>query len=125
MSLEPAWPGVIGAILLPALGHLYHFILAVNVTSGTGVPRTVLARIRLVLCRVLLGSAGFSSGSTRLDPWWTWAWPLRAYALLCVASGGLVWPLCSLILECASGPRESPAASERLDLTQGAAAPRR
>ena len=31
MSLESPWLGVLGEIFAPALGHLYHFILAVNI----------------------------------------------------------------------------------------------
>ncbi len=44
MSLESPWLGGLGAIVVPALGHLYHFILAVNITSGWGLRETHLAR---------------------------------------------------------------------------------
>ena len=36
MSLEWIWLGALGAVLLPAIGHLYHFVLAVNVSSSFG-----------------------------------------------------------------------------------------
>ena len=118
MSHEPAWLGLIGAILLPALGHLYHFILAVNVTSGLGFRERALGRIRLVLLAVLLGSAGFLLWKQTSDPWWTWPWTWRAYALLCVASGGIVWPLCSLSLETRKRPAGVSGRSQRIDLAR-------
>lgn len=116
MSPEPSWPGVIGAILLPAIGHLYHFMLAVNVTSGLGFRERALGRIRLVLLAVLLGSAGFLLWKHTVDPWWTWAWPLRAYAFLCLASGVVFWPVCSLSLKTRKRPSGVSVRTDFLDL---------
>lgn len=96
MTLEWPWLGWLGAILLPALGHLYHFILAVNVSSGWGYRESSLAPIRLFLLSVLIGSAGFLLSKHVADPWWNWDWPLCAYAALCALSGGLIWPITSL-----------------------------
>lgn len=116
MSHESVWPGLVGAILLPAAGHLYHFILAVNVTSGMGFSEKTQGRIRLVLCAGLLGSAGYLLWSHLSDPWWNWEWPGKAYVLLCVVSGGIFWPLCSLSLETRRRPAGVSSRSERLDL---------
>jgi predicted MPP superfamily phosphohydrolase len=116
MSLESAWPGVIAAIFLPALGHVYHFILAVNVSSGLGFRETTLARIRLALCAVFTGSACLLLGQHMADPWWNWGWPWQAYPILCVASGGLLWPLLSFNLNTRSRPAGVSGRSQRLDL---------
>ena len=119
MSLEWPWLGVLGAIVVPALGHLYHFILAVNVTSGWGFRETSAGPDPP-------GAAGDSGGLRRpscsgrhlADPWWTWAWPLRAYACLCVVSGGLIWPLTSLGLGMRRRPGGVTGRSELLDLAE-------
>jgi len=105
MSLESPWLGVLGAIFVPALGHLYHFILAVNITSGWGLRETSLARLRLVLLAILVASAAFLLARHVRDPWWNWVWPLRAYAYLCLVSGGLILPLTSLGLNAAPARR--------------------
>jgi predicted MPP superfamily phosphohydrolase len=118
MSLEWPWLGVIGAVLLPALGHLYHFILAVNVSSGWGLRETALARIRAGLFAVLVGSAALLLWKHAQDPWWTWIWPLRAYALLCLVSGGLIWPLTSLGLGVRRRPDGVAGRSDLLDLRE-------
>src|SRR5271165_864446 len=81
MSLESPWLGVLGAIFVPALGHLYHFILAVNITSGWGLRETSLARLRLVLLAILVASPAFLLARHVRDPWWNWVWPLRAYPM--------------------------------------------
>ena len=116
MNHDSAWLAVLGAILLPALGHVYHFILAVNVTSGLGFRERALGRIRLVLLAVLISSAGFLLWKHLSDPWWTWTWPLKAYALLCVASGAIIWPLCSLNLKTRKRPAGVSGRTQLLDL---------
>ena len=93
MSLDPPWLGVLVAIFVPALGHLYHFILTVNITSGWGLRETGLARLRLVLLAIFGASAFVLLASHLRQPWWNWYWPGRAYAWLCLVSGGLLWPL--------------------------------
>jgi len=116
MTLEWPWLGGLGAILLPALGHLYHFILAVNVSSGWGYRESSLARIRFFLLVVVGGSACFLLGKHVGDPWWNWDWPLRAYPALCVVSGGLIWPITSLALGLRRRPSGVTGQSELLDL---------
>ena len=118
MSLESPWLGVLGAILVPALGHLYHFILAVNVTSGWGLRETSLTRLRLVLVVIFGTSAACLLASHVRDPWWNWAWPLRSYAYLCLVTGGLILPLTSLGLGMRRRPSGVAGRSDLLDLEE-------
>ncbi len=118
MSVDWPWFGFIGAVLLPALGHLYHFILAVNVSSGLGFRESALMRIRVVLCAGLVWSAALLLWKHAEDPWWTWAWPFRAYAILCLVSGGLIWPITSLGLGVRRRPGGIVGLSDLLDLTE-------
>jgi predicted MPP superfamily phosphohydrolase len=117
MTLDSTWLGLIGAILLPALGHLYHFILAVNVSSGLGLRESRTDRIRAGLLVALVASAALLLWSHAQDPWWTWSWPLRAYPILCLVSGALIWPLTSLRLGMRGRPTGIHGRSELLDLT--------
>jgi predicted MPP superfamily phosphohydrolase len=77
---------------------LSHWILTINVGSGLGFRERTMDRIRAALF------AGFSVAAVFLlwkhvqNPWWTWPWPLYGYAVLCVTSGTLIWPICSLLL---------------------------
>src|SRR6516225_4776539 len=96
MSLESPWLGVLGATFVPALGHLYLFILAVNISSGWGFRETSLARLRVLLVLCFGGSAALLLACHVRDPWWNWNWPLRIYAYLCLISGGLSLPITSL-----------------------------
>jgi len=118
MSLEPPWLGVLGAIAVPALGHLYHFILAVNITSGWGLRETSLMRLRLVLLVILGASSALLLARHLQDPWWNWGWPLRAYAWTCLVSGGLVFPLTSLGLGMRRRPGWVDGRSDLLDLDE-------
>jgi predicted MPP superfamily phosphohydrolase len=97
MSPDWPWPAVVALAIPTGLGHLYHFILAINLASGLGYRESVLDRVRTGLF------AGFYASSALLlwrhlhdQPWWIWPWPLWGYAVLCAVSGTVVWPLCSL-----------------------------
>jgi predicted MPP superfamily phosphohydrolase len=118
MSLEWTWVGIIGAILLPAVGHLYHFVLAVNVSSGLGIRESQADRIRAGLFAGLFASAALLLWAHWQSPWWTWAWPCRAYAILCLVSGGLTWPLLSLRLGMRRRPEGITGRTEVLDLRE-------
>jgi len=120
MSLEWTYVGAIGTIFLPALGHLYHFLLAVNVSSGWGMRETPLARLRTVLLAALLGTAAWLLYAHLRCPWWTWAWPLRAYPLLCLISGGIVLPLASLQLAMRRRPSGISGRHDLVDLSEPA-----
>ncbi len=118
MSLDSPWLGAIVAIFVPALGHLYHFILSVNITSGWGLRETGLTRLRLVLLAIFGGSSALLLASHLSQPWWNWGWPWRAYAWLCLVSGGLIWPVESLRLGMRRRPREVAGRFDLLDLKE-------
>ena len=96
MNHDWPWPAVIALAIPAGLGHLYHFILAINISSGLGYRESAMDRVRTALF------AGFYVSSALLlwehlhHPWWTWSWPLWGYAVLCVVSGTVAWPLGSL-----------------------------
>jgi predicted MPP superfamily phosphohydrolase len=117
MSLESTWLGLLGGIVLPALGHAYHFVLAVNVTSGMGFSEAAAARIRNLLAVVLVATSALLLWRHASVPWWHWIWPLKGYVLLCVASGGLVLPLTSLALGLRRRPRRVSGRAAAFDLT--------
>jgi predicted MPP superfamily phosphohydrolase len=116
MSLDPQWVGALGAIFVPALGHLYHFMLAANITSGWGLRETALTRLRLVLLSILVASSAFLLASHMQNPWWNSAWPMRAYAILCLVSGGFILPLSSLRIGMRRRPTGVSGRSDLLDL---------
>ncbi|MFO0890838.1 MAG: metallophosphoesterase [Isosphaeraceae bacterium] len=118
MSLESSWLGVAGGLLLPAIGHAYHFIVAVNVTSGMGLKETTTARIRNALGVCLAATSGWLLWKHASAPWWTWDWPLRGYAWLCLISGGLTLPLTSLALFLRRQPARVSGRTECLDLAE-------
>jgi predicted MPP superfamily phosphohydrolase len=118
MSLEPPWLGVLGAIFVPALGHLYHFILAVNITSGWGLRESSLMRLRLMLLLFFGGSAAILLASHLRDPWWNWSWAFRSYAYLCLVSGGIILPFTSLGLGMRRRPAGVAGRSEVLDMDE-------
>ena len=91
------WPSSCSAV--PAgLGHLCHLILAVNIVSGLGYREAVMDRVRLALFAAFWVSSALLLWGHLQAPWWTWSWPSRGYAVLCVISGTVVWPLSSLAL---------------------------
>jgi uncharacterized protein len=118
MSLEWIWLGVLSAALLPAIGQVYHIVLAVNVSSSFGMREKTLHRIRACLFIVLLVSAALLFWCHLADPWWTWSWPARAYALLCVVSGGALLPINSLLLAVRKRPAGIVGHSRRVDLRE-------
>jgi predicted MPP superfamily phosphohydrolase len=79
-----------------AIGHLYHFILAVNVSSGWGVREHVAHQIRLALLAILMGSCLLMASESLDGPWWNWSWPLQGYAWICVFSCLVVLPASSI-----------------------------
>ncbi len=118
MSLDSPWLGTAAAIIVPALGHLYHFILSVNITSGWGLRETRLSRLRLALMLIFGGSAALLLAGHLKEPWWNWGWPGQSYAWLCLVSGGLVWPLTSLRLGMRRRPRGVAGRFDLLDLEE-------
>jgi uncharacterized protein len=98
MGLDRQWLATLVLALPPALGHLYHFVLMVNYSSGLGFRERVVERLRSVLIAVLIATAGLLLWGHIRDPWWNWVWPFRGYAILCLLSATVVAPLCSLRL---------------------------
>ena len=49
MSPDWAWLLVLALVIPPALGHLYHFILMINVGSGLGLREPVMDKMRDLL----------------------------------------------------------------------------
>ena len=47
------WPVVLALALPPAIGHLAHFVLLINVVSGLGYSETAMDRVRLFLFAAL------------------------------------------------------------------------
>jgi uncharacterized protein len=94
----------------------------VNVASSFGLRERTLHRIRASLFVVLLVSAALLLWSHLADPWWTWSWPARAYAFLCVVSGGALLPLNSLLLAVRKRPAGIAGHSKRVDLREGCGA---
>ena len=92
------WPAIVALAIPAGLGHLCHFILAINVCSGQGYRESTMDRIRGVLYAGLGASAALLLWNHLQHPWWTWPWPLRGYAVLCTISGTVGWPLASLAL---------------------------
>jgi uncharacterized protein len=116
MSLQWPWFSVLGTIVLPALGHLYHFILAVNVSHGLGFRQRVLDRLRAGLLAGLVATSAFLLWKHLQHPWWTWDWPLRGYVVLCVLSGGIIGPMASLRLAVRKQPSGIAGRSQLYDL---------
>jgi predicted MPP superfamily phosphohydrolase len=99
------WPAAVALAVPAGLGHLCHFILVINVASGRGFPEGTMARIRAALFTALGISSALLLAKHLHEPWWTWAWPLRGYALLCVVTGTVVAPLASLGLAARRRPQ--------------------
>jgi predicted MPP superfamily phosphohydrolase len=116
MSLDWPWPVVLALAVPPAFGHLYHFILIINVGSGLGLRETVMDRMRLLIVLGLGISSAVLIWMHMRAPWWTWHGPLWAYAALCVVSGMLTWPLCSLRIATRRRPDGIAGSSTILDL---------
>ncbi|MGP0064046.1 MAG: metallophosphoesterase [Isosphaeraceae bacterium] len=94
------WPWLaVAALAVPAgLGHLWHLILSVNIISGLGYREAVMDRVRTTLFGCFWATSALLLWCHFRTPYWSWSGPAWGYAILCVISGALVWPLCSLVL---------------------------
>jgi predicted MPP superfamily phosphohydrolase len=117
MSPDWPWPAIVVLAVPPALGHLYVFILAINVGSGLGYSEPVLDRFRSTLFAGLFVSSALLFWAHLRDPWWNWWWPAWSYAVLCVVAGVLVWPLNSLALALRRRPEGLRQRSSMVELT--------
>jgi predicted MPP superfamily phosphohydrolase len=116
MIREWSWPVVLALGAPAALGHLCHFVLAVNWTSSLGYRERILNRCRTVLFMVFWLSSALLLLKHVRDPWWRWSGPLLGYAVVCLVSGALGWPLASLWLAVRRRPAGLIGSSQILDL---------
>jgi predicted MPP superfamily phosphohydrolase len=119
MSLEWYGSPLAYAILLPAIGHFYHFVLSINVTSSLGLRQAHLDRFRLGLLAFFVASSVLLLWGHLNDPWWNWRWPWLGYAAICVFSGGVIFPLSSLNLALRKRPHGIAGRSPSVDLREG------
>jgi predicted MPP superfamily phosphohydrolase len=98
MSPDWGWVLVIALAIPPALGHLYHAVLLVNLVSSLGFREALLDRLRALLFLGLCASLVLLTMMHLRAPWWAWPWPWRGYALLCLVSGCVIGPLACLRL---------------------------
>ena len=112
MNHDWPWLAVVAPAVPAGLGHLYHLILSVNIVSGLGYRESVMDRVRTALFASFWASSALLLWGHLQSPWWTWSWPARGYAVLCVISGAVAWPLCSLILALRRRPQGIAHAAE-------------
>jgi predicted MPP superfamily phosphohydrolase len=120
MSLDWPWPVLLALAIPPALGHLYHFVVLINCCSGLGYREHVMDRMRRVFFGTLLVSSILLLWMHLHAPWWSWSWPLRSYAVLCVVSGAVIWPLNSWLITRRRPPVGISGSSVTVDLAQQA-----
>ena len=90
----------------------------INVGSGLGFREPVMDRMRDLLFAGSLVSSALLLWMHLRAPWWTWAWPLWSYAVLCVVSGTVIWPLNSLLIVRRRRPAGIDGSSVTLDLAR-------
>ena len=84
--MSPDWPWqAVVALAVPAgLGHLCHLVLTINILSGLGLREMVMDRVRTALFAAFGATSVLLLWAHLQAPWWTWPWPIRAYAVLCM-----------------------------------------
>ena len=100
------WPVALLLLLAAAIGHLCHFIMAVNIVSSFGYSERVLNRLRSWIFLALWVSSGALLWIHLRTPFWNWPWPFLAYPILCIISARLSCRLPRCTSRCESGPRE-------------------
>jgi uncharacterized protein len=116
--MTPDWHSVVTLALVvpPAVGHVYQFVVLINVVSGTGSSESVLDQSRTALFAVFWASSAYLFWAHLHEPWWRWSAPLFWYAALCTCSGLVVMPLCSLRLALRRRPKGISGSSRLIDL---------
>jgi len=118
MNPDWSWPVILVLAIPAALGHLYLFVLMINISSGLGFPEPHMDRVRALLFAGLWTSSAFLLWKHVHDPWWNWSWLFCSYALLCVVSATLVWPITSLRIAWRRQPDGIAGSSQTLDLAR-------
>jgi predicted MPP superfamily phosphohydrolase len=109
---------MLALVVPPAIGHFYHFVLLINVTSGLGFREHTMDRARTVLFAGFWASSALLLWAHLHDPWWSWRWPFRSYALLCVLSGMVLSPLASWRLARRRQPEGIEGSTRAVDLAR-------
>jgi uncharacterized protein len=118
MNPDWPWPLVLLLAIPAATGHLYHFVLLINFTSGLGYSESTLDRARSLLFAILWTTSAFLLWRHVREPWWSWSGPLWVYALLCVLSATIVGPFSSARIAWRRRPDGIKGSSQILDLVQ-------
>jgi uncharacterized protein len=116
MNPDWHWPVILVLAVPAALGHLYHFVLIINIGSGLGYSESHIHRVRNLVFAGLCASSAFLLWKHVHEPWWTWSWSFLSYAVLCTVSGTLVLPLTSIRIAWRRRPRGIAGSSQTLDL---------
>jgi predicted MPP superfamily phosphohydrolase len=117
MSPDWHWPVVLALVVPPALGHLYHFVLAINFASALGYRERLMSRARAALFAGLFASSAYLLWQHIQAPWWTWSWPLFGYALFSSVSGIAIWPLNTIALALRPTPAGITGNTRTIDLS--------
>ncbi|ODU00132.1 MAG: hypothetical protein ABS79_03825 [Planctomycetes bacterium SCN 63-9] len=86
----------LAALALIGIGNLWHFIWAVNITSGLGYSEKTVDRIRLRLLAALGCTSTLLAWCAMRQPILNWPRPVLAYAAACVISALIIGPWGSL-----------------------------
>jgi predicted MPP superfamily phosphohydrolase len=93
MSLELNWPIVVPILL----GHLGNVVVITNVVHAFGLSDRWVDLFKLVLLGMLLALAGLILGSAAAGPWSSWPWLLRGYAVACLVTSLIGWPVTTML----------------------------
>src|SRR4051812_42517066 len=75
----------LGLLALVAFGHLAFFVFVVNVVHALGLNEVRMSRVKVLLLAILLTVSGVVVYGCAHAPSTEWPWPLKVYALLCIA----------------------------------------
>jgi predicted MPP superfamily phosphohydrolase len=98
------------------LGHVALTVIVTNVTHAIGLSDRGLDVLRLILVAAFSAVLAVNIGHAAAGPPETWPWFLRAYALACVATAVVGWPLSTLLIECRRVPPGISGGATEVDL---------
>jgi len=106
------------ALGLIAVGNLWHFVWAVNISSALGHSEKEVSRMRLVIVALFIVSSGMMAWYAYDRPVQNWPLLAQAYAVLCLVSGLIIGPVGSLAIRFRRPAVGSPRESVHHDLAQ-------